>query len=89
MIVGPKISCQIIGIHMGSDPAPLFAKLFLYFYESKRMKELNKNDLTRGRKPCNMFRIIDDLNSINYGGKFESNYWNIYPKELQLGNENM
>ena len=29
--VGPKIFCQIIGIPMGSDPAPFFANLFLYF----------------------------------------------------------
>ena len=87
--VGPKISCQIIGIHMGYDPAPLFANLLLYFYESKKMNKLNKNDLIKARKPCNIFRIIDDLNSINDGGKFESSYWNIYAKELQLGKENM
>ena len=30
-IVGSKIFCQIIGIPMGSDPAPFFANLFLYF----------------------------------------------------------
>ena len=34
--VRTKIFCQIIGIPMGSaDPAPFFANLFLYFYESK------------------------------------------------------
>ena len=33
--VGPKIFCQIIVNPMGFDPAPLFANLFLYFYESK------------------------------------------------------
>ena len=36
--VGPKIFCQIVGIPMGSDPAPFFANLFLYFYESKWIK---------------------------------------------------
>ena len=86
--VGPKIFCQIIGIPMGSDPAPFFANLFLYFYESKWMKELKKNDLIKARKLCNIFRFIDDLNSINDGGKFEGNYSNIYPEELQLGREN-
>ena len=86
--VGPKIFCQIIGIPMGSDPAPFFANLFLYFYESKWMNELKKNDLIKARKRCNIFRFIDDLNSINDGGKFESNYSNIYPEELQLGKEN-
>ena len=38
--VGPNIFCQIIGILMGSDPAPFFANLFLHFYESKWMNEL-------------------------------------------------
>ena len=86
--VGPKIFCQIIGIPMGSDPAPFFANLFLYFYESKWMNELKKNDLIKARKLCNIFRFIDDLNSINDGGEFKSNYSNIYPEELQLGKEN-
>ena len=86
--VGPKIFCQIIGIPMGSGPAPFFANLFLYFYESKWMNELKKNDLIKARKLCNIFRFIDDLNSINDGGEFESNYSNIYPEELQLGKEN-
>ena len=49
------------------------------------MSELNKNGLFKARKICNVFRFIDDLNSINDGGKFESNYSNIYPEELQLG----
>ena len=86
--VGPKIFCRIIGIPMGSDSAPFFANLFLYFYESKWMNELKKNDLIKARKICNIFRFIDDLNSINDGGEFESNYSNIYPEELQLGKEN-
>ena len=88
-IVGPQIFCQIIGILMGSDPAHFFANLFLYFYESKWMNELPKNDLTKARKLCNIFRFTDDLNSINDGGEFESNYSNIYPEEFQLGKENI
>ena len=52
------------------------------------MNELKKNDLIKARKVCNIFRFIDDLNSINDGGEFESNYYNIYPEELQLGKEN-
>ena len=52
------------------------------------MNELKKNDLIKARKFCNIFRFIDDLNSINDGGEFESNYSNIYPEELQLGKEN-
>ena len=86
--VGPKIFCQIINIRMGSDLAPFFANLFLYFYESKWMNELKKNDLIEPEKLCNIFRFIDDLNSINDGGEFESSYSNIYPEELQLGKGN-
>ena len=52
------------------------------------MNELKKNGLIKARKLCNIFRFIDDLNSINDGGEFESNYSNIYPEELQLGKEN-
>ena len=73
---------------MGSDPAPFFANLFLYFYETKWMNELRKNDLIKARKLCNIFRFINDLNSIDDGGEFESNYSNIYPEELQLDKEN-
>ena len=83
--VGPKVFCQIIGIPMGSDSAPFSTNSFLYFYENKRMNELKKNNLIKTTKLCNIFRFIDDLNSINYDGEFESSYSNIYPKELQLG----
>ena len=52
------------------------------------MNELKKNDLIKARKLCNIFRSINDLNSIIDGGEFESHYSNIYPEELQLGKEN-
>ena len=85
--VGPKIFCQIIGIPMGSDPVPFFCQLFLYSYESKWMNKLKKNDLIKARKLRNIFRFIDDLNSIHDGGEFDSNIYsdgeefdsNIYP----------
>ena len=87
--VGSKIFRQIIGIPMGSDPAPFFANLFLYYYESKWMNLIKKNDLIRARKLCNMFRFIDDLSAINDGGEFERNFKDIYPRELELGKENL
>jgi len=37
-MTGKKLFRQIIGIPMGSDPAPFFANLFLYFYENKWLK---------------------------------------------------
>ena len=48
--VGNKLFQQVIGIPMGSDPAPFFANLFLYFYESKYVKSLMKRDLSRARR---------------------------------------
>ena len=86
--VGMKLFCQLIGIPMGSDPAPFFANLFLYYYESNWVNEIKRHDLIRARKFGNVFRFIDDLNAINDGGEFESNFRNIYPEELQLNKEN-
>ena len=43
--IGPTIFCQFVGIPIGSDPAPLFANLLIYFYESKWMNEPKKNDI--------------------------------------------
>ena len=51
------------------------------------MKKLKKTDLIKTRKLCNIFRFINDLNSVNDGGKLSS-YCNIYGEELQLGKEN-
>ena len=86
--VGNKLFQQVIGIPMGSDPAPFFANLFLYFYESKYVKSLMKRDLSRARRFGNTFRFIDDLNAINDGGEFERCYRDIYPEEMELGKEN-
>ena len=52
------------------------------------MNKLRKNDLIKARKFCIIFSFIDDLDSINDDGEFESNYSNIYPGKLQLGKEN-
>ena len=52
------------------------------------MDELKKNDLIKARNLCNIFRFIDDLNSINDGGEFER-YSDFYPTKLQLGKGNI
>ena len=50
------------------------------------MSELTKNDLIKARKLCNIFRFIDDLNSINdYGGNGKVVI--LISEELQLGKE--
>ena len=86
--VGNHLFRQIIGIPMGSDPAPYFANLFLYFYESRWVKKIQRTDLRRARRFSNTFRFIDDLNAINDGGEFQRSYREIYPPELELGREN-
>jgi len=73
---------------MGSDPAPFFANLFLYYYESKWLKKVQRSDLRRARKFGNTFRFIDDLVAINDGGEFEKSFHEIYPAEMELGKEN-
>ena len=86
--VGSDIFRQVVGIPMGSDPAPFFANLFLYFYESKWLQSLKSNDHHIARKFGNVFRYIDDLLAINDGGEFERSYLDIYPAELELKKEN-
>ena len=43
--VGPKIFCQIIGIPMGSDPAPFFANLFCTTMKADGWMNLRKKIL--------------------------------------------
>ena len=84
---GKQVFRQVIGIPMGSDPAPFMANLFLYHYESKWLKELKKTNLLKARKFSNTFRFIDDLNAMNDGGLFEQHFKEIYPPELELKKE--
>ena len=85
---GDRILKQVIGIPMGSDPAPFMANLFLYFYENKWILKNKKSNLKLARMFGNTFRFIDDLIAINDGGHFENNYMDIYPDELELKKEN-
>ena len=85
---GNKLFQQIIGIPMGSDPAPFFANLFLYFYESKYLRMLQRSDLRKARRFSNVFRFIDDLIAINDWKEFEKCFKDIYTTELELGKEN-
>lgn len=85
--LGNLLFKQVIGIPMGSDPAPFMANLFLYFYENKWLTDLRKKDLPSARKFGNTFRFIDDLCAINDGGLFEKHYKDIYPPELELKKE--
>ena len=74
---------------MGSDPAPYFANLFLYRYESRWLNKMKKENNVLARKFGRVFRYIDDLLAINGGGEFEQHYTEIYPSELELKKENV
>ena len=56
---------QVIGIPMGSDPAPSFANLFLHHYESEWLSSIKNQEYQRARKFSNTFPFIDDLITIN------------------------
>ena len=85
--LGDFLFRQIIGIPMGSDPAPFMANLFLHHYEAKYVKEVKKKDLFTARKFRNTFRFIDDLLAVNDDGEFEKCCKEIYPRELELKKE--
>ena len=87
-MVGNVLLRQIIGIPMGSDPAPFFANLFLFFFESEWLNKIKKYDNIKARKFGNIFRFIDDLIALNDGGEFEKCLHEIYPPELHLKKEN-
>ena len=87
--LGDKLFRQKIGIPMGSDPAPAFANLFLFHYESTWLKTIKKTNNVLARKFGQTFRYIDDLLALNDGGSFERFYKDIYPEELQLNKENV
>ena len=52
------------------------------------MNETKKNSLVKAIKFRKFFRYIDDLNSVNGGGEFETNCNYIYLEVLELGKEN-
>ena len=86
---GNKLFRQIVGIPMGSDPAPYFANLFLYRYESRWLNRMKKENNVLARKFGRVFRYIDDLIAINDGNEFEKYHSEIYPSELELKKENV
>ena len=86
--VGTKIFRQVIGIPMGSDPAPFIANLFLYVYQNRFMDKLKRTDLPRARRLRHVFRFIDDLLTMNDNDEFMNSYHEIYPPEMELKLEN-
>ena len=69
---------------MGIDPAPFWANLFLYAYESNFISNLITADKVKARHFHSTKRFIDDLCALNDGGEFGRVYKDIYPNELEL-----
>ena len=68
---------QVIGIPMGSDPAPFFVNLFLAHKEVDWIKAQSKLGTVNFRKINNSFQFIDDMLSLNDDR-------DTYPIELEL-----
>ena len=78
---------QVIGIPVGSDPAPFFASLFLAHKVADWIKAQQKLGTISVRKINNCFRFIDDLLSLNNDNStFEKHYKD--PTELELKKKN-
>ena len=65
------------------------ANLYLYWYESKKMEKLTKEDRGIALKFNKTFRFIDDLIDLNNDGILERIWNEIYPEELVLKKENI
>ena len=77
---------QVVGIPMGSELAPFFAKLFLAHKEADWVKTQRNFGTINVQKINNSFRFIDDLLSLNDDSTFEKHYKD--PTELKLKKEN-
>ena len=69
---------------MGIDPAPFWANLFLYSFESKFVQSLISLGSTRACHFHSVGRFIDDLCAINDREELLSSHKDIYPPELEL-----
>jgi RecG-like helicase len=87
--VGNILFRQMIGIPMGSDPAPFFANLFIFHFECAWIKRTLTGDYGRVKQLNYTFRYIDDLIAINDNDEFEKSYEEIYPSALTLKKENI
>lgn len=64
-MVGNLLLIQYIGIPLGTDPAPIWANLYLYDNKANFISNLNKTDKPRAIKFKNASRFIDDECNLN------------------------
>ena len=82
--IGGNVFKQDIGIPMGIDPAPFWANLFLYHFESKYVQLLISSGSDKAYRFHATSRFIDDLIAINDSDEFSKCFKNIYPAQLEL-----
>ena len=74
---------------MGIDPAPFWANLLLYFFESNYIKQLISNGSSKEYEYHGVSRFTDFLCAINDDNEFLTSFINIYPKVLDLKVEHL
>jgi hypothetical protein len=83
---GGRVFQQTVGIHMGTNCAPLLTDLFLYSYEADFIQGLlKKNEKKLARSFNSTFSYIDDVLSL-YNSRFGDFVDSIYPIELEIKN---
>ena len=85
---GGRLFCQVIGIPMGTNCAPLLADLLLYSYENEFLVNMIRSGHRRLARSFNLcYRYMDDL--IVFNNKKFLDYLNeIYPSQLTAGKAN-
>ena len=85
---GGCLFCQVIGIPMGTNCAPLLADLFLYSYESEFLDNMIRGGHRKLARSFNLcYRYIDDLIVFN-NKKFGDYVKEIYPSQLTVEKAN-
>ena len=84
---GGCLFCQVIGIPMGTNCAPLLADLFLYSYESEFLDMIRGGHRKLARSFNLCYRYIDDSIVFN-NKKFENYVKDIYPSQLTVEKAN-
>lgn len=74
--VGSQIFRQVIGIPIGSDPAPLFANLNGYI----KWKNIYHHHARFGY----VYRFINDMIAMDDNKEFQNSFKEIYQTELEL-----
>ena len=85
---GGCLFCQVIGISMGNNCAPLLADLFFYSYENEFLDNMIKSVHRRLARSFNLcYRYIDDLIVFN-SKKFLDYLKEIYPSQMTVEKAN-